>query len=122
MKRTSLRNRKANVPTLNSKRLDGISEKSGGLLKTALDCSGQIIFITDPNGVFQYVNPEFMKTYGYEPSEVVGKVTPDIDLAIDPRSVLRTAGTALVVGVMGALVPLRRVWSIDPATVFRRPT
>jgi len=53
---------------------------------------------------------------------VVGKVTPDIDLAIDPRSVLRTAGTALVVGVMGALVPLRRVWSIDPATVFRRPT
>ena len=78
MKRTSLRNRKANVPTLNSKRLDGISEKSGGLLKTALDCSGQIIFITDPNGVFQYVNPEFMKTYGYEPSEVVGKVTPRI--------------------------------------------
>ena len=53
---------------------------------------------------------------------VVGAVTPDIDVAIAPGSILRTAVAAAVVAVVGALVPLRKVLSIDPATVFRRPT
>lgn len=53
---------------------------------------------------------------------VISAVTPDIDLAITPSSVLRTAAAAVVVGVAGALVPVRRVLRIDPASVFRRPT
>ncbi len=53
---------------------------------------------------------------------VVGAVTPDIDLAIAPGSVLRTSVAAVIVGLVGAFVPLQRVLRIDPATVFRRPT
>ncbi len=53
---------------------------------------------------------------------LVGAVTPDIDIAIAPGSVLRTAIAAVIVGLVGAFVPLQRVLRIDPATVFRRPT
>ncbi len=35
-----------------------------------------MIFTTDREGVFNYVNPEFVKVYGYTPSEVVGRATP----------------------------------------------
>jgi len=47
-------------------------------LRLAVDASGEIIFITDASGTFLYVNPQFVRTYGYEPSDVVGRVTPRI--------------------------------------------
>ncbi len=46
--------------------------------KLAVESSGEAIFMTDVEGVFTYVNPEFTKLYGYKSDEVVNKVTPRI--------------------------------------------
>jgi putative ABC transport system permease protein len=50
----------------------------------------------------------------------VAAATPNIRLAIEPASVLRTAIGALLVGGIGSVLPLRRVTKVDPASVFRR--
>ncbi|MFA8436029.1 MAG: GAF domain-containing protein [Marinifilaceae bacterium] len=47
-------------------------------LNKAVLNSREVIFITDPEGVFTFVNPEFTNLYGYSSEEVVGKVTPRI--------------------------------------------
>lgn len=47
-------------------------------IKRAVECSGEAIFITDSNGIFTYINPEFSRVYGYAPEEIIGKVTPRI--------------------------------------------
>jgi putative ABC transport system permease protein len=51
----------------------------------------------------------------------IGAATPNVEVAIEPASVLRTGVTALIVGAFASLVPLRRVLRVDPATAFRRP-
>jgi len=47
-------------------------------LNKALDNSKEIVFTTDQEGVFNYINPEFTKVYGYSSDELLGKVTPRI--------------------------------------------
>src|ERR1043166_2629986 len=47
-------------------------------LRLAIRASGEIMFMTDPEGIFTHVNPEFTRVYGYEPSQVVGRTTPRI--------------------------------------------
>lgn len=51
---------------------------------------------------------------------MVGALTPNVTVVIEPGSVLRTAVGALFVGGIAALVPLRRVLRVDPATAFKR--
>lgn len=55
---------------------------------------------------------------------VVGRVVeaaaPAITIAIEPSSILRVAAGAAVIGAISALVPLRRVVAVDPASAFRR--
>jgi putative ABC transport system permease protein len=51
---------------------------------------------------------------------VVGRVNPAVTIAVEPGSVLRVAVAALAVGALGAVAPLRRVVSVDPASAFRR--
>ena len=51
---------------------------------------------------------------------LVERVNPMVAVAIEPGSVLRVAIAALVAGAAGALVPLRRVIAVDPASAFRR--
>jgi len=46
--------------------------------KKAIKSSGEIIFLTDKEGLFIYVNPAFTTNYGYSSEEVVGKLTPRI--------------------------------------------
>jgi PAS domain S-box-containing protein len=48
------------------------------LLRQAVDTSGEVIFMTDREGVFTFVNPEFTRLYGYTAEEVVGKTTPRV--------------------------------------------
>jgi PAS domain S-box-containing protein len=48
------------------------------LLRRAVEASGEVIFMTDVSGTITYVNPEFVRVYGWEPSEVVGVTTPRI--------------------------------------------
>ncbi|HEY5617061.1 MAG TPA: PAS domain S-box protein [Vicinamibacterales bacterium] len=47
-------------------------------LQLAIEASGEIIFTTDANGTFTYVNPEFERVYGYLSREVVGCATPRV--------------------------------------------
>jgi putative ABC transport system permease protein len=51
---------------------------------------------------------------------VMERVNPAITIVIDPRSVVRVALAALVIGALGAVLPLRRVAAVDPASAFRR--
>ncbi len=45
-------------------------------LHRAVESSGEVIFLTDGQGVFSYVNPEFINLYGYTAAEVIGLTTP----------------------------------------------
>ncbi|MDO8673727.1 MAG: PAS domain S-box protein [Dehalococcoidia bacterium] len=47
-------------------------------LTKAVESSGEVIFLTDREGLITYVNPEFTRVYGYTAAEVVGKTTPRI--------------------------------------------
>ncbi|GMV40218.1 MAG: hypothetical protein AMXMBFR64_19340 [Myxococcales bacterium] len=47
-------------------------------LRTAVEASGEAIFLTNRNGLITYVNPEFTRLYGWTAEEVVGQVTPRI--------------------------------------------
>lgn len=49
----------------------------------------------------------------------VALATPSVRLVIEPGSIFRVAGSALVAGALGAVVPLRRLARLDPATAFR---
>jgi putative ABC transport system permease protein len=51
---------------------------------------------------------------------VVVRLNPAVTVVIDPREVARVALTALVIGALGAVAPLRRVIAVDPASAFRR--
>jgi diguanylate cyclase (GGDEF)-like protein/PAS domain S-box-containing protein len=47
-------------------------------LKKAVDSSDEVVFITDPDGLITFVNPEFTRLYGYSAAETIGKTTPRI--------------------------------------------
>jgi len=47
-------------------------------LRKAVDTSGEVIFMTDREGVFTFVNPEFTRLYGYTAEEMVGNATPRV--------------------------------------------
>lgn len=48
------------------------------LLRKAVEASGEVVILTDKEGVITFVNPEFTRLYGYTTEEVVGKNTPRI--------------------------------------------
>jgi PAS domain S-box-containing protein len=47
-------------------------------LRKAVEASGEVIFLTDKEGIISYVNPEFTRLYGRDAKEVVGRTTPRI--------------------------------------------
>jgi two-component system, cell cycle sensor histidine kinase and response regulator CckA len=47
-------------------------------MRQAIDTSGDVIFMTDADGVITFVNREFERLYGYTPEDVVGRMTPRI--------------------------------------------
>ncbi len=47
-------------------------------LRKAVETSEEVIFITSVDGIITFINPAFTKLYGYQPEEVIGKVTPRI--------------------------------------------
>lgn len=52
--------------------------------------------------------------------QIIGRLNPAITIAVEPASVLRVGLAALIVGALGAVIPLRRVAAVDPASAFRR--
>jgi PAS domain S-box-containing protein len=55
-----------------------LNEEQINKLNLAVEATGEIVFMTDNEGVFTYVNPAFSKVYGHQAREVIGKVTPRI--------------------------------------------
>lgn len=51
---------------------------------------------------------------------LVERLSPAVTVAVEPGSVARVAVAALVIGAVGAVIPLRRVVAVDPASAFRR--
>lgn len=47
-------------------------------LNKAVESAGEVIFMTDKDGVFIYVNPAFTRLYGYKAHDVIGIHTPRI--------------------------------------------
>jgi two-component system cell cycle sensor histidine kinase/response regulator CckA len=47
-------------------------------LRQAVNASGEVIFMTDREGVFTFVNPQFERLYGYAAVDLVGKATPRV--------------------------------------------
>lgn len=54
------------------------SEEIMRRMNLAINNSGEVIFMTDIEGIITFVNSEFTKMYGYTAKEVIGKVTPRI--------------------------------------------
>lgn len=53
---------------------------------------------------------------------VLDRTGGNVSLVLSSSAVARVAVGALVLGAIGALMPLFKVWRVDPATVFRRST
>lgn len=49
---------------------------------------------------------------------VVGALTPKVSIVVALGSVVRTAMLGLAVGALGSVTPLRRIMTVDPASVF----
>lgn len=47
-------------------------------LNYAVEATSEVVFMTNKDGVFTFVNPAFTAVYGYQADEVIGKVTPRI--------------------------------------------
>lgn len=50
----------------------------------------------------------------------VTALAPDIDIVVGIPSLLRAGAGAALVAALGVIIPLIKVWRVDPATVFRR--
>lgn len=50
----------------------------------------------------------------------INATIPNVQVAIEVRSIVTTGTGALIIGALAALAPLRRVQRVDPATAFRR--
>jgi len=53
--------------------------------KLGIDRTDNAVFITDPDGYIQYVNPGFQKVYGFTGEEVIGKTPRIIKSGIIPQ-------------------------------------
>ncbi len=53
---------------------------------------------------------------------VVAAAAPDIDVVVETVSLLRAGAGAILVAAIGVIIPIIKVWRVDPATVFRRPS
>jgi putative ABC transport system permease protein len=53
---------------------------------------------------------------------IASAVAPDIDVVVETASLLRAGVGAILVAAIGVIIPIIKVWRVDPATVFRRPS
>jgi len=55
-----------------------LSDEVINKLNYALEATGEVVYMTNNEGIFTYVNPAFSSVYGYQADEVIGKVSPRI--------------------------------------------
>jgi len=53
-------------------------------------------------------------------AQVIMHTTPKFLIVLEPRSVLMTVASGLLMGALAALLPARRAAALDPAQVFRK--
>lgn len=51
---------------------------------------------------------------------VISGLATNVLVVVEPKSIIRTGAAAVVIGGAAAVIPLRRVMRVDPATAFRR--
>ena len=66
------------IQALRTRAAHAQAEESLIRLRKAVEASGEVIFMTDRDGIINFINPEFTRVYGYTEAEVVGKATPRI--------------------------------------------
>ncbi|TAK52430.1 MAG: PAS domain-containing hybrid sensor histidine kinase/response regulator, partial [Bacteroidetes bacterium] len=54
------------------------AEEEISKLRKAVETAGEVIFITNSDGIITFINPEFTRLYGYPEEEIVNKTTPRI--------------------------------------------
>jgi PAS domain S-box-containing protein len=60
------------------KESEAVFNKQLKKLNIAIDAVKDVVFMTDIKGIFTYVNEAFTLLYGYQPKELIGKLTPRI--------------------------------------------
>ncbi len=69
------------------------------MVSRAIDASKEIVFVTDTNGIFLYVNRAFTDVYGYAPDDIVGTKTPRIlKSGLQPDAFYENLWKGIVIG------------------------
>jgi|GEM_PF-3123365 len=79
---------------------DRVRERTRELrkLSTALDQISAMVFITDRNGVIEYINPMFTKMTGYETHEAIGKTPRILKSGATPKSLYENLWQTILAG------------------------
>ena len=91
--------------------------------KLGIDRTDNAVFITDPNGVIQYVNPGFEKVYGFKSEEVLGKTPRIIKSGVIPDEQYKYFWGTLLSGgtVSGELINKTKDGRIIPVAGTNSP-
>lgn len=68
------------------KNLEKALKKSEEKYQILIDSLDEIIFLTDPGGVFNFISPAIKQLFGYDPEEIIGKSFTDFLQAEDVAS------------------------------------
>ena len=77
-------------------------------LSTAVSQSGSVIYITDKDGVIEYVNPAFEKLTGYTQEEAIGQNPRILNSGKHPRSYFEKLWQTLLAGKVSRGVTINR--------------
>ncbi len=91
--------------------------------KLGIDRTDNAVFITDPNGVIQYINPGFEKVYGFTSEEALGKTPRIIKSGVIPDAQYQYFWGTLLSGgtVSGELVNKTKDGRIIPIAGTNSP-
>lgn len=91
-----------------------------GVVKALGATRRQLVTAVATQALWSVVLATAMATVGaFVLAWVIGWAVPNIALVIEWRAIALTLAGAIAVGAPGALLPLRRVLQVDPATAFR---
>jgi PAS domain S-box-containing protein len=74
------------------------SEKALLIRSTAIDAAAASIFITDRNGIIEYVNPAFSRATGYSAEEAVGRTPAMLKSGIHPPELYQAMWKTILAG------------------------
>jgi putative ABC transport system permease protein len=91
-----------------------------GVVKALGATRGRLTGVVATQAIWAVLSATVIATaLAYLLSLLIDATVPNIEMVIEPGTVLLTLIGALVVGAPAALLPLRRVLRVDPASAFR---